>query len=273
MDRPWAPYEPAPENTVVGDVRVAHDVGGDRVPARRVIAALPPDHGDHDAAHPVLFCHDGQNLFDEGDSHGGVEWQVDEALVDLDRAGPGPVVVGVPNAGDDRIHEYTRHDHPEHGAGRAGAYLDFLVETVRPLVAEHFRVRTDPAGTGTLGSSLGGLVSLYALFEYPDVFGFAGAMSPAFWWADAASLEYVADAPPAGGRVYVDVGDSESDDPEHADRYVDCAERMVELLAAGRVDEVTLRVVEGDDHSEAAWARRFPDALAWFLDGVGDRNP
>lgn len=268
MRGPWTPYAPSPDHTVVGDVRVARDVGGNRVPARRVIVALPPDYGDGAADHPVLFCHDGGNCFDRGDSYGGVEWRVDETLAALDHDGPGPVVVGVPNAGDDRVHEYTLHDHPEHGPGHALAYLAFLVQTVRPLVTDAFRIRTDRAGTGTLGASLGGLVSLYALFEHPGVFGFAGAMSPAFWWADAASLDYVADAAAPGGRVYVDVGDSESDDPEHAARYVDCAERMVDLLADGRVDAVTFDVAAGGEHGEAAWARRFPEALDWFLDGV-----
>jgi predicted alpha/beta superfamily hydrolase len=266
-DRPWAAYEPSPDPTVVGDVRVTRDAGGDHVPARRVMAALPPDYGAHDRPHPVLYCHDGGNLFDEGDSYGGVEWQVDETLYELDHAGPGPVVVGVPNAGDDRVHEYTMYDHPEHGPGRADDYLAFLVETVRPLVEEAFAVRTDRAGVGTLGSSLGGLVSAYALFEHPGVFGFAGALSPAFWWADFAVFDHLADAPAPGGRVYLDVGTEESDDPEHNARYLDGTERMADVLA-GRVDAVTCRVVEGDGHGEAAWARRFPDALAWFLEGA-----
>jgi predicted alpha/beta superfamily hydrolase len=265
--REWTPYGPSHENTVVGDVRVTRDVGGDHVPARRVIVALPPDYGESGDPHPVLYCHDGQNLFDEGDSYDGVEWEVDETLQRVDHAVPGPVVVGIPNAGDDRVREYSPHDHPEHGEGGADDYLQFLVGTVRPLVEAAFDVRTDRAGVGTLGSSLGGLVSLYALVEQPDVFGFAGAMSPSFWWADGAPLAYVEDASSPGGRVYLDVGDAESDDPEHTARYLDCTRRMADLLD-GRVDEVTHRVAAGDTHSEAAWSRRFPDALAWFLDGA-----
>jgi predicted alpha/beta superfamily hydrolase len=119
-----------------------------------------------------------------------------------------------------------------------------------------------------LGSSLGGLVSLYGFFEYPETFGFAGVLSPAFWWTHGRIFDYVERQSHVPGRVYMDVGGEESpDDPELSATYLDEARRMADLLRGMGYDESQLRFVveDGAIHHETAWARRFPDAARFLL--------
>src|SRR6266705_781989 len=117
-----------------------------------------------DSRYPVIYMQDGQNLFDPSLSFAGT-WGVDEALTWASRRGLDAIVVGIPNMGAARIGEYNPFD--EAGDG----YLDFVTHTVKPLVDAQFPTLPDRSHTGIAGSSMGGLISLYAFFRYPDVFG------------------------------------------------------------------------------------------------------
>jgi predicted alpha/beta superfamily hydrolase len=241
--------------TVTGDVRVLRGVLD-----RDLFAYLPPSHGQARIGFPVVYMHDGQNLFDEATSNTG-EWRVDETMQELAREGLEAIVVGIPFAGDRRRHEYV-------GDG-ALAYLEFVVGRVRPLVEDSFDVDTRRESTGIAGSSLGGVNSLYALYTYPEVFGFAGVLSPAFWWNGGDRwFDLVEQTPPPGGRIYLDVGDDEGEDDERRRRaYKDGFERMAALLRRKGYGDDDLRAVlePGGVHSESAWARRLPDALRFLL--------
>ena len=142
-----------------------------------------------------------------------------------------------------------------------------VADTVRPLVAETLAVAPPSARVGIAGSSLGGLVSLYALFARPDDFGFAGAFSPAFWWAGPRIFELVETAPSPPARIYLDVGGREGDDVETRRAYVEGVERMAELLRRKGYGDDVLRVVVDAEapHHESAWAARFPDAMRFLL--------
>lgn len=264
----WRPYDLSDDPTVVGDVRVSDRLTDERLESpRRLLASLPPSHRDSETEYPVLYMHDGLNLFDERTSYSG-EWQVDETMERLSDEGIEAIVVGVPNADDSRATEYVPYQHDEREGGNADSYLSFLVERVKPLVDERFRTREGRDSTGIAGSSLGGLVSLYGFFEYPETFGFAGVMSPAFWWTDGEIFDYVRAQERVSGKLYVDVGgDERPDDPERSREYRADAERMVELLREKGYGESALRFVleEGANHHESAWARRFPEMVRFLL--------
>lgn len=236
---------------------------------RDVIVYLPPSYDENlTKSYPILFMHDGQNLFDASTAFGGVEWAIDEAMDGL-AAGGGiheAIIVGVNNTAD-RIYEYTPSvDSMVGDGGGADAYLDFLTEELRPFIDATYR--TAPGRVGLAGSSLGGLVSLYGCWQRPTVFDRCGVFSPSLWWdeqflpgqisADAATI---ADKPL---RIYLDSGDS----GPSMDGMVATAAMRDLLVSKGWMLDVSLHYVLGMDqsHNEAAWAARAPAALAFLLD-------
>lgn len=232
---------------------------------RDVLVYLPASYGRSDLRYPVIYMQDGQNLFDPATSFAG-DWGLGTALPRAERKGAEAIVVAVPNMGADRIGEYSPFVDPENGGGRGDLYLDFLIDTLRPTIDREFRTFSDPARTGIAGSSMGGLISLYAVFRHPEVFGFAGALSPSVWFAKAAVLDFVETAPRARARIYLDVGTSEGGDAlGYARRLRDT------LIRKGyRLDEELLWVEEkGGTHNEAAWGRRFGRAVPFLLDAGG----
>jgi predicted alpha/beta superfamily hydrolase len=267
----WMEY---PGDAVTGTVRVLKDVHSPQLGNRRdLLVLLPPSWPEEGRRWPVLYMQDGQNLFDATTSFAG-EWGVDETMAELSREGIEGIVVGIPNTGSQRLDEYSPFPHPGHGGGKGEAYLDFLVSTVKPLVDAAFPTDPTRESTGILGSSMGGLISLYALFRRPDVFGLCGAMSPAFWFAQGAVLDFVRKSPKVGGRVYLDTGTRETGRLRfrRTSRRSSASEMAAVLRHKGYVEGVDLRyVVEKDgEHNEAAWRRRLPDALRFLL---GDRSP
>jgi predicted alpha/beta superfamily hydrolase len=172
------------------------------------------------------------------------------------------IVVGIPAApGDERGHEYSGRKIEQH--------LSFVADTVRPLVETSFHVDPRRERTGIAGSSLGGVASLHAVFTRPETFGFAGVLSPAFWWTgDDRWFDLVEQSAVPGARIYIDVGDSELNDGEDTRRtYVEGFERMTALLRQRGFDHGSLRAVlePGGTHHETDWARRLPDALRFLL--------
>jgi predicted alpha/beta superfamily hydrolase len=219
--------------------------------------------------------HDGQNLFDAETSFHG-EWGVDETMEQLAQEGREAIVVGVSNGDQARNDEYSPFVDRQHGGGRGDAYLAFLAETVAPLVEGEFRTAPGAENRGIMGSSLGGLISLYAFLQYPGVYGFAGVMSPAAGFAGGALLGFVAEADYVPGRLYVDFGGRELGH-EWSDRllmgafsrrYLNTVRKLVRLLEQKgyRHGENLLYVEEAQArHEEAAWARRLPQALRFLL--------
>lgn len=265
----WEPYVSAGGGSVVGDLRVRERVVSPHLGNTRELYALLPDsYGDDDRSYPLVLLHDGRNLFDATLSYSG-EWEVDETMALLAPEAIEGIVVGIPNAGDDRSSEYTPWPNPARGGGNATAYIQFLIETVLPLVRGSFRTLEGPESTTIGGSSLGGLVSLYALLARPDVFGRALVMSPAFWWSGDEMFEYAAERANGHGRIWMDAGDSESEEgePELAQMYVEGLERMRTILLAHGYDASSLRTLvdPGGVHREHAWARRLPEALRFLL--------
>jgi predicted alpha/beta superfamily hydrolase len=269
----WVRYDKLhPDNTVTGNVRVKRGVGRQGM-ARDIAVYLPPSYGYLKTAHyPVLYMHDGQNVFDAKTSYAG-EWGADEAAQALAARGWECVIVAVPNMGVRRLDEYGpwREDRVrlpglEDGAGgHAHEYLDFLLEDVKPLIDHGFRVLTDAGHTGLAGSSMGGLVSLWAALEAPDVFGFAGCFSPALWVGKGNIFKYAQSHIASGLRVYMDCGTQEGGSSRDNKAYLSDVRRMRELLEAQGCYDLVYLEDEGANHSEAMWRKRFPAALEWFL--------
>lgn len=263
------------EHTVSGDVRVLSELYSPQLHNRReILVYLPPSYSQGERRYPVVYMHDGQNLFDAATSFAG-EWGVDETLEELSREGIEAIVVGIPNLGAERLKEYSPFVDRRHGGGLGDLYVDFIADTLKPVIDSTFRTRPERAHTGIFGSSMGGLISLYAFFQRPETFGFVGAMSPAFWFAGGAILPYIRHAQPNQGKVYLDVGEKESpaarrrwwEIPLLASLRKSHCERVASLLERKGCDEEHLRFVvdPAGEHNEAAWRRRLPDALRFLL--------
>jgi predicted alpha/beta superfamily hydrolase len=191
-----------------GTLEIIADVHSPQLWNRRdILVYTPASYARTDRRYPVLYMHDGQNLFDPTTSFAG-EWGVDQAMESAVPGGIQAIVVGIPNMGVDRTKEYSPFTDPRHGKGAGDAYLDFILGTLKPMIDERYRTRPDRESTGILGSSLGGLISLYAFFRAPSRFGFAGVMSPALWFAGTKIFPYVKEAANVPGRLYLDVGHS-----------------------------------------------------------------
>jgi predicted alpha/beta superfamily hydrolase len=235
---------------------------GPRREPREILVALPPKYARSERTYPVLYLHDGQNLFDPETSHAG-DWGLATRLNRLARKGIEAVVVGIPNRGRFRKYDYNPFRDIAHGGGGGDRYLEFVVEQVKPLIDRSFRVRTEPAHTIMGGSSLGGLISFYALYRHPDVFGVASVQSPALWVANRAIFRFLGQQrTPPRGRVYLDVGTAEG-----SETVSDVRALRDWLLKAGARDGRDLQYVEeaGGEHTEAAWGSRLEKAFPWLL--------
>jgi predicted alpha/beta superfamily hydrolase len=234
--------------------------------ARRVWIYLPPDYATSGRRYPVLYMHDGQNVFDDATSFAG-EWGVDEALDSLHAAGDsGAIVVAVDHGGPLRIAEYNPWVHARHGGGDGDEYVEFLVQTLKPYIDRRYRTRPDRSSTGIAGSSMGGLISLYAVLRHPEVFGRAAVFSPSLWIApEVFALASQAGRPPAGTRLWMVTGGREGSEPEvqSGDHR-----RMADTLqGAGWDPYVQLQAFLREDgtHSEGFWRREFPAAYRWLF--------
>ena len=224
---------------------------------------LPPSYDTSPTRrYPVLYMHDGQNLFDDATAYAG-EWGVDETLTEFARTrGFEAIVVGIDNGGAERIHELTPWPNPKYGAAQGEQYMAFVVDTVKPWIDAHYRTRPDRASTAIIGSSLGGLVSHYALLRYPQVFGKAAIFSPSYWYSSEAYAQTKAHPWPADTRTYFYIGGREGEES-----VADVA-RMLPLLATPdhAVRDVTFHVEPEARHDEHAWRAEFPLAVAWLFE-------
>lgn len=272
-------YNGRPDHHVSGIIRVAAQMRSPQLHnARDLLVYLPPSYPYSHQRYPVIYMHDGQNLFDHATSFAG-EWGVDETMEQLAYSeGLEAIIVGINNAGAQRLAEYTPFRDRHYGGGRGDRYLDFITQTVKPLIDRDLRTLPTPRYTGIMGSSLGGLISLYAFFRHPDVFGFAGIMSPSLWFADQAIFDYVGAAAYHPGKLYLDAGTREHGEQPAADgirhraaasrRYYASVRRMKALLVRKgyRPLRDLLHVEEKwAGHSETSWGRRLAPALRFLL--------
>ncbi len=260
---------PTRASTRSGDIRAHHRVFSPQLRNERtVLVYLPPNYDNEpERRYPVLYLHDGNNVFDAATSFTGVEWGADEAaekLIATKQIEP-LIIVAIYND-EHRVEEYTPFIDPKHGGGRGDDYVAFLCDTLKPLIDKTYRSRPE-AGIG--GSSLGGLISLYAIAKRPDVFSRAAVISPSLWWADQKILEFVHSAPPLKAqKLWIDIGTAEGASTGDAESPAveQCRRLGVMLEEAGlrKPDQFRLEVVEGGRHHESAWAARIGDVLEYL---------
>jgi predicted alpha/beta superfamily hydrolase len=272
----WIPYEVVygPDHTVTGTVVVWPSLAsGELDRSADVMVYLPPSLGPDGPGwsdgrrYPTLYFHDGQNIFDARTSFAG-EWHADETLEHLAREGYEAIAVAIPNGGESRMDEYNPWpsddifgDRGQLG-GRGDAYLAWLVGSVKALVDRSFPTSSQREATGIIGSSMGGLISLYGLIAQPHVFGLGGVMSPSLKWNEHAVLKLIEDGQLPPARIHLDMGGREGRG------MTTDARRLRDLLVArGMVLGRDLQYVEdpGAEHTESAWAERLPDALRFLL--------
>ncbi len=251
------------------------------VAPRRVDVWLPPGYDSNPSErYPVIYMHDGQNLFDPATSYGGVPWAADLALLRLMATGQtrGAIIVGIWNTAA-RFSEYL----PEKAVPAAAyadlvaqfklspvppqgdAYLKYLVTELKPFIDHTYRTQPEPAHTSTMGSSMGAFISAYAICEYPDVFGRAGCISIHWPLGDGVVIDWFAHHLPQPGthQIYFDFG------TETLDAAYEPYQRKVDAImqAAGYragVDWLTCKFA-GAQHSERSWRERVDIPLAFFL--------
>jgi predicted alpha/beta superfamily hydrolase len=235
---------------------------------RDIIVYLPPGYHDSpDVRYPVCYLHDGQNLFDPATAFGGTDWQLHRTAEDLlSRGEISPlIIVGINNAGEARMLEYTHVGKNGGRGGLAGRYGRAIVEELKPLIDSRYRTVPDRESTTVGGSSLGGLVSAYLGMRHPDVFGNLILMSPSVWWAELDILKRVC-APKRvpHPNVWLDAGTDEGSDP--AGFLRDVRAFRDRFLAQGW--ELGRNLVyheeEGAQHNERAWGRRMGPALRFL---------
>ena len=279
----------APPGTVVHH----RDFPSTRVPARSVEVWLPEGYdAASDERHPVIYMHDGQYMFDRSRPHwAGTDWSwdVDKTMARLIREGEirPAIVVAVwtdeENKANrraeympqkfltDEVRQRMISERPDlfDLEYTSDNYLEFLVEELKPFIDETYRTRPGPEDTFVLGSSLGGLISAYAIAEYPGVFGGAACLSSHWVVADGAFVDWLAEHWPAAGshRVYFDHG-TETYDANYGPHQMRMDEVMRNRGYRAGKDWVTRRF-EGADHSPRAWRERLHIPLKFLLGSSG----
>ncbi|WP_152658100.1 alpha/beta hydrolase [Oceanobacillus sp. CFH 90083] len=250
---------------------------------RRVRVLLPKDYGkEKDRHYPVVYMHDGQNVFYSSEAYSGYSWKVIPAIKrnpDL----PKMIVVGIDNGEQERINEYTPWKITESPlpedielGGRGAEFAEFIMTVVKPFIDQHYRTKSDKYHTAVIGSSLGGNISAFMGIEYKDQIGGLGIFSLANWITSKAFDYYIErETLDPEQRVYIQVGTEEGDDTDRQlmygnmkQAYIDCSLKYYKQLIKGNIpiDQIDLNIFSNEEHNEEAWSRHLPDCFR-FLSG------
>jgi predicted alpha/beta superfamily hydrolase len=263
-------YQLAPGSTVdiypffgapFGKLTIVKDFASPQLKNSRALRIyLPPSYAENPAKrYPVLYMHDGQNLFDAKTASFGVEWGIDETVNRLVAMGTMDevIVVGIDNT-PDRIPEYTPCCDPKYGGGKLDAYGAFIVDTVKPYIDRSYRTLPGKDNTAIMGSSLGGIASVAIAQRYPDTFSKAGGVSSSFWWNKGSLISKLPARVPV--KFYLDAGTN--------DDGLEDTTKMVEAMRAKgyrETDDLMFFKADGGKHNEASWAARVEKPLTWFF--------
>jgi len=248
--------------TQAGTHQVVTDIPGPTEgETRTVVVHLPGAYDEEVRRYPVIYMQDGQNLFDNSTSYAG-SWELTDELISASRLGADAIIVGIYHASQHRIAEYSPFVDDRVGGGNAEAYLTWMADVLRPAINDRYRTLPAREQTGVAGSSMGGLLSLYAVFQRSEIFGFAAVMSPSLWFARGAIFDWVRGQSFVDSRIYLDVGAREG---EHTLANVQRLRDM--LIEKGYRQGERLRYVEDavGVHHERAWGRRFRKVLPVLL--------
>lgn len=238
---------------------------------RSIRLYLPPNYESTNEVYPVLYMQDGQNLFDNNTSYAG-EWRIDETLNSLyDKYGFSLIVVGIDNGQETRINEYSPWENPKYGKPEGSLYVDFIVTVLKPYIDKNYRTRSEVANTGIMGSSMGGLISHYAILAYPEVFSKAGIYSPSYWFTDEVfkfTEQHSARLTPAH-RIHL-LGGSQEGSREMGAKM----QRVHHIIDNKQPPGANIRldVIAGGKHSESFWAEHFADTVIYLFQPDSNNN-
>ncbi len=226
---------------------------------RRIWLYLPPGYDSSKKMYPVIYMHDGQNLFDEATSYAG-EWGIDEYLDSVSSLGKKEaIIVGIDNGLSKRMTEYNPYTFKQLGKGEGNEYVDFLVKNLKPYIDKKFRTIRTKQNTFIAGSSMGGLISLYAALKYPKVFGGAGIFSPAFWTAPAIDNFVRSHGSAMTSRLYFYAGGKEGSS------MLPDMKRIIHEMKHSSTSKIKEEVDPDGQHNEAAWRKYFPRFYEWVV--------
>ncbi len=228
---------------------------------RQIRIYLPPDYMKTDKKYPVLYMHDGQNLFDDLTSYAG-EWGVDESLNELAKtSGLELIVVGIDNGAEKRMNELGPWENKEFGKAEGKQYMDFIVTQIKPYIDNAYRTFKDRKNTAIMGSSMGGLISHYAMYKYPEVFSKAGIFSPSYWFSDQV-FSFTQNNPiPKDARLFLLVGQKEGNG------MTVNTQKMYDQIYSSKhpKENITAIIDPKGDHNEAFWQKHFTPAIQWLF--------
>ena len=226
---------------------------------RRVTVYLPENYFNSKNRYPVLYMHDGQNLLDEFTAPFG-EWGVDEGLDSLQKQiGKYAIVVAIDHGDEKRITEYNFEDNKKYGIAEGKQYVDFIAKTLKIFIDKKYRTKKDKGNTAIGGSSLGGLISTYALIQYPQIFGTAGVFSPAYWIAPSTDSLIIHTNKKSGNRYWFYAGEKESSD------MVKDMDKIKNSVAKNERNKFSYYVDANGAHNERTWRKWFPIFYKWWL--------
>ncbi|MTI19777.1 alpha/beta hydrolase, partial [Fulvivirga sp. RKSG066] len=206
--------------------------------------------------YPVLYMHDGQNLFADSTSFIG-EWHVDETLDSLYKAtGLALIVVGIDNGGEHRINEYTSWTHQKYGGGEGPEYAAFIVNELKLMIDSTYRTQVD--NNAILGSSLGGLISHYMIYTYPEVFSKAGIFSPSYWFSEEVITFTETHSFSKEHKIYSIMGDKEGE------QGLKAFDLTNEIMKGSKYLIFKHRTIPGGEHNETFWSQQLADCIVWL---------
>lgn len=224
---------------------------------KKIWLYLPKEYATSKKKYPVIYMHDGQNLFDSKTAYAG-EWNIDEKLDSLNAQ---VIIVGIEHGNEKRMDELTPYKNEKYGGGNGDNYLEFIVKTLKPKIDKTYRTKTTTSATANMGSSLGGLISYYAVLKYPEVFGKAGVLSPAFWF-NPEIFELTKNTRKLNSKIFLLCGDNESTE------MVPDVDKMEILLSDIRCSCMHLtrkRIIKNGQHNEKLWRDNFVKVYLWLL--------
>jgi predicted alpha/beta superfamily hydrolase len=227
---------------------------------RRIWVYLPANYYSSNKTYPVLYMHDGQNLFDNATAPFG-EWKVDETLDSLQKMTKKyAIIIAIDHGEQKRLVEYNPYFSLDFGEGNGEAYTAFIVNTLKPFIDKKFRTKKSAKFTAVAGSSMGGLISTYIHVKHPDIFGTSGIFSPAYWVSpNIFKLVNRTDLTPFKPRIWLYEGGQES-----ATRRKETKKMHNLLIGYYSEKNIQYNLDPAGKHNEATWAQWFPHFYNWW---------
>lgn len=225
---------------------------------KKIWVYLPKSYNQSKKSYPVIYMHDAQNLFDAETSFVG-EWKIDEYLDTITDSEV--IIIGIEHGNEKRMDELTPYKNEKYGGGEGDIYLTFIKNTLKPHIDITYKTLKDAKNTIIFGSSLGGLISFYAVIKYPETFGNAGVFSPSFWFSSEI-FDYVKSSEVnETTKFFFLIG------TEEGENAVPNQNKMITLLKEKGVSEKNIisKVIKGGKHNEGLWSQYFPEAHQWLF--------